>query len=282
MNRPFPAIVDRGRKTTPFEDSYHQVLTAPWWRFFLGVVGVFLAANAAFALFYLAAPGSVQGARDGSFEDAFFFSVQTMATIGYGTMAPATLYAHVLVTIEALTGVLGMALVTGLTFAKFSRPTARVLFSRWIVVGKRDGRDVMMFRMGNWRRNMILEANLRVILLVEEVTAEGHTMRRPLDLALVTKNTAMFSMTWTAMHVIDETSPFHGAGALEKLRAQKGEIFLVLNGLDETFAQPVYARQNFQLEDIVWGAHFADVLTVEPDGTRVIDYGRFHDVVKTS
>ena len=280
--RDFPPVVPKGRKESPFDDVYHSILTARWWAFALGVAGTFVVANALFAVGYLLEPGSVTGARAGSFEDSFFFSVQTMATIGYGTMAPASFYAHVLVTIEALVGMLGMALVTGLTFAKFSRPTARVLFARKVVIGPRDGVTYLMFRMGNWRRNLILEANLRIYILLEEISKEGHAMRRPYDLKLVRSNTAMFSMTWTAMHVIDETSPFHGEDALEKLRTKKAEIFLVLNGIDETFAQPVYARHNYRLDDIEFGAQFADVLSVEPDGTRVIDYARFHEVVRVS
>lgn len=270
-----------GRKVAPFEDMYHTILTSSWWTFFLVVAGAFLSANSIFAALYLCQPGSITNVRPGSFEDAFFFSVQTMATIGYGGMAPATFFAHMMVTIEAIVAMLGIALITGVTFSKFSRPTAKVLFADRIVIGPRNGVPHLMFRMANWRRNTILEAQLRVVLLVEEISEEGHTMRRPQELSLVRSTQPLFSLTWTAMHKIDESSPFHGAEAFEKLRRRKAEIFLSLMGTDETFSQTVHARHNYKLADIVIGAHFADVLTMLEDGTRIIDYRSFHDIVPT-
>jgi inward rectifier potassium channel len=270
-----------GRKVAPFEDMYHTILTSSWWTFFLVVAGAFLSANSIFAALYLCQPGSITNVRPGSFEDAFFFSVQTMATIGYGGMAPATFFAHVMVTIEAIVAMLGIALITGVTFSKFSRPTAKVLFADKIVIGPRNGVPHLMFRMANWRRNTILEAQLRVVLLVEEISEEGHAMRRPQELSLVRSTQPLFSLTWTAMHKIDESSPFHGSDALESLRRRKAEIFLSLMGTDETFSQTVHARHNYKLGDIVIGAHFADVLTMLDDGTRIIDYRSFHEIVPT-
>src|SRR5262249_27446636 len=158
----------------------------------------FFATNTFFALLYMSAPGSVLNARDGSFEDAFFFSVQTLATIGYGVMSPGTRFGHIVVTLEALTGILGVALITGLTFAKFARPTARALFTEKAVFSRRNGVPHLMFRMANWRRNMVVEAQLRVILPAEEKTAEGETMRKVTELALVRDRTPMFSLTWNA------------------------------------------------------------------------------------
>jgi inward rectifier potassium channel len=268
-----------GRKASFAEDFYHTVLTRPWWQFFTMVACVFVMTNAVFALIYASRPGAIANARPGSLEDAFFFSVQTMATIGYGSMAPVSLFAHVMVTIEAIIAMLGGALVTGLTFAKFSRPTARVLFANNMVIGPRDGVPHLMFRMANWRHNTILEAQLRFILLVEERTREGQVWRRPVELPLVRDRTPLFGMTWTAMHCIDETSPFFGEGAMDRLRARKAEIFLSLLGMDETFAQQVHARHSYKLADIIPNAYFADVLSIEADGTRVIDYADFHEVV---
>jgi inward rectifier potassium channel len=255
------------------------VLTRSWWEFVALVGGSFVLANAFFGFLYSLQPGSIANARSGSFEDAFFFSVQTMATIGYGGMAPATLYGHLLVTCEAIVAMLGVAVVTGVTFAKFAKPTARVLFADKIVLGPRDGIPHLMFRMANWRRNTILEAQLHVILLLEEISQEGHVMRRPMDLPLVRDRNSLFVMTWTAMHRIDESSPFYGPDALEKLRKRKAEIFLSVMGVDETFAQTVHARRGYKLSDIVMNAHFADVLSIDEDGTRLIDYRSFHEVV---
>jgi inward rectifier potassium channel len=269
----------RGQHVSLFEDSYHKVLRMPWWQFFawasMGWVGV----NLLFALVYVASPGCVSGAQPGSLEDAFYFSVQTLATIGYGAMAPATRYGHVVVVAEALVGTLGVALVTGVTFAKFARPTARILFSASPVVQVRDGVPHMAFRLANWRGNMVVEGQLRVMVLRMQQTHEGDVIRVPVDLPLVRDRTAIFALSWTPMHRIDERSPFWGgAAALERLRAEKAEIFLSFTGLDETIGQAIHARHTYKLDQIVYNARFADVLTIEDDGTRTIDYGRFHDV----
>jgi inward rectifier potassium channel len=275
----FPTTQIVGRRWSPTEDLYHYILTQSWWKFFLLIAVAFLSTNGLFALAYWTQPGSIANARPGSFEDAFFFSVETMATIGYGEMSPATPLGHVLVTLEAVVAMLGVALTTGATFAKFSRPTARVLFADKVVVGPRDGVPHLMFRVANYRHNTILEAQLHVVLLVEEKTSEGQVMRRPLELPLVRDHNPMFSMTWTAMHRIDSESPFNGADALDRLGERKAEIFLTLMGFDETFAQTVHARRGYRLSDIVFDAYFADVLTVLDDGTRRIDYRFFHEVV---
>ncbi len=271
-----------GRSRSPVDDLYHTVLTLKWWQFFLGVGAAFVVANASFALAYALSPGSIANARSGSFEDAFFFSVQTMATIGYGQMAPAARFGQVLVTLEAVIGVLSFALITGVTFSRFARPTARVLFAERAVIGPRDGVPHLMFRMANYRHNTIIEAQLRVILLLEEITLEGQVMRRPYELPLVRERNSTFVLTWTAMHAVDEKSPFFGPDAFARLKRQKAEIFLSLSGTDETFAQTIYARRGYLLDDVVEDAYFADVLTVHADGTRVIDYARFHDVVSAA
>ncbi len=277
--RPNPPTRAIGLERQPFQDLYHSVLTSSWSAYFGGFALAFLVANAIFAALYTIVPGCIANAEPGSFYDAFFFSVQTMATIGYGAMSPATPYGHIVVTLEALVGMLGVAIVTGLTFAKFSRPTSRVIFSEKIVLAPRNGVMHLMFRMGNARRNMVLEAHLRVILLVEDISDEGLVMRVPLDLSLVRDRTPMFALSWTAMHKIDATSPFFGDDAMAKLRAKKAEIYLSLMGFDETFAQSIHARFRYRLEDIVRAARFVDVLTIAEDGMRTLDYRKFHDVV---
>ena len=268
-----------GLARAPFEDIYHQILVRPAWQFVLFTACAFLGLNMLFALLYFVAPGSVTNARPGSYEDCFYFSVQTLATIGYGGMTPATRWAHAVVTAEAFCGILSVALITGITFAKFARPTSRVIFSAKVPLTPRHGIPHLMFRMANRRQNLVVEATLRVMVLVRESTPEGETVRRPVDLKLVRSGTALFTLSWTAMHLIDETSPFHGEGALERLRAQEAEIYLSFSGLDETFAQTIHARWRYQLDDIVPNVRFADILEVQPDGTRIIDYRNFDDVV---
>ena len=274
-----PKIRVVGQKRAFQGDLYHTVLGRGWFTLTTIVFGAFLASNALFSLAYLLVPGSIAHARPGLFMDAFFFSVETIATIGYGEMAPASTYAHVLVTIEAFAGVVGFALVAGITFAKFSRPTAKVLFGNQAVIALRDGVPHLMFRMANWRHNEIVQAQLVAVLMVSETTAEGEFMRRLIDLPLARDHTPLFTLTWTAMHRIDQESPFFGPRAIDQLRARQAEIFLSLHGIDERLAQSIHARYSYKMSDIVIGSRFADVLTIMPTGLRIVDYRNFHTLV---
>jgi inward rectifier potassium channel len=278
----------RGQHVPLFDDVYHRVLKMRWRTFFLFVGATWLGVNLLFALLYRADPGCIAGARGDSLEDAFYFSVQTLATIGYGAMAPATRYGHVVVVVEALVGTLGVAMVTGATFAKFARPTARVLFAEKAVVQLRDGAPHLVFRMANWRGNMVVEGQLSVFVLLLQKTKEGDSIRVPVELRLVRPRSALFALSWTPMHHIDQASPFWpkgGPGApggwaatMEELKAQQAQIFLSFSGIDETFGSTIQARHVYSLDDIVHNARFVDVLTIQPDGTRVVDYSLFHDV----
>jgi len=273
------AVRTHGQDVPLFEDVYHRVLAMPWWRFFAYVGATWVGVNLVFALLYAAVPGCVSGAAPGNLEDAFYFSVQTFATIGYGAMAPATRFGHVVVVCEALVGTLGIALVTGVTFAKFARPTARVLFASKAVVHIRDGVPHLVFRLANWRGNMVVEGQLHVSLLKRVTTREGDVIRIPVELPLVRDRTAMFALTWVPMHRIDEKSPLWGGlEARDRLLAEGAEIFLSFSGMDETLGQSIQARYRYRLDDIAYNARFADVLTIEPDGTRIIDYAHFHDI----
>src|SRR5436309_14129662 len=261
-----------------FDDLYHHLLSAPWPRLLATIAGLYLAANALFALAYLARPGSIGNARPGSLVDAFFFSVQTMATIGDGKLVPRMVFANVLVPVEALVGLLGVAMVTGLMFAKFSRPTARVLFSRHAVVAPHDGVPCFMFRMANERGNNIVHAEVQVVLAREETTLEGDRMRRFHDLVLRRPRSTLFAFSWTAIPPITEASPLYGTTPAALLPAE-AEIVVSLTGYDENLAQTIHARHRYQPGDVVWGARFVDILAREPGGVWRIDYARFHDVV---
>ena len=250
----------------------------PWWSFLLGGLLLYVVANAAFALLYLAQPGAIARARPGSFWDAFFFSVQTIATLGYGVMAPATFYANIIVTIETAAGLMFLALATGLVFARFSRPTARVLFSRVAVIGPYNGVPTLSFRLANQRGNQILEAEVAVVVLRDERTTEGVLIRRFYDLKLARTRTPVFALTFSVMHEIDRDSPLHGATAAS-LAATNTELIVTASGLDETIAQRVYARTSYLPHEILWGHRFVDVIGWTDDGCRVIDYRRFHDTV---
>ena len=266
----------KGARLRPLADLYHAWLKASWTASLGAILIAYLAANTLFgAVFWLV--GGIENARPGSFEDAFFFSVQTLATIGYGKMAPVSTAAHLLVTVEALTGILATAMMTGLLFAKFARPTARVLFSNVAVVSPYQGVPSLQFRLANERGNRIVEATLRVAVLRTEVTAEGVKLRRILDLTMMRERTAIFALTWTAIHAIDAQSPLSGLTARD-LEEQGIELVATVTGLDETFAQTIHARHLYRWDDLRYGARFVDIISELPDGRREIDYLRFHDI----
>jgi len=269
-------IADRGDRALDF---YHHLLTVSPWTLFLILVVAYVAFNLVFAALYALQPGGVANAAPGSFMDAFFFSVQTMATIGYGDMHPATVYANLLVTAEVLLGMTGLALATGLVFARFSRPTARVMFSSVAVVTDHDGVPSLMFRAANQRRNQILEAQVSVMLLRDEINAEGVEMRRFHDMAVARPRTPMFALTWTVIHPIDPSSPLCGESRESLLRTH-AQIIVSISGLDETFSQTIHARHTYEAADIRWNHRLADILTLAEDGHRQIDYRRFHDTVE--
>ncbi len=261
-----------------FGDLYHFMLRISWCSFLFGGVALYLAANAGFALFYLLQPGAIANARPGSFADAFFFSVQTIATIGYGQLVPATLYANLIVTVETATGLMFLALATGLVFARFSRPTARLLFSRVAVIGPHNGKPTLSLRLANQRRNQILQAEVAATLVRDERTEEGVLIRRFYDLTLARYRSPIFALTFTVMHEIDKDSPLYGASAAT-LTAQNVELVVTATGIDETIAQRVHARTSYLPDEILWGRRFVDVIGWTDDGRRVIDYRRFHDTV---
>lgn len=275
-NRRFD-VVRKGVSHSNWRDPYHLILTLDWPKFIALTVVSYVATNAVFALLYLAQGDSIKNARPGSFLDAFFFSVQTMATIGYGAMYPQTDYANLLVSIEALVGLLGVAMATGLMFARFSRPTAKVLFSRVAVITPNNGVPTLMLRVANERRNQILEAQIGLSLLRNEVTMEGHAFRRFYDLKLVRNQTRIFALSWMVMHVIDEDSPLYGQTP-EALEEVETDIVVTLTGIDETVSQTVHARHYYVTEEILWNMRFVDIFSRKPDGRRLLDLTRFHEV----
>lgn len=270
-------IVVLGQDQPGMTDLYHRVLTMPVGVLLALLAGAYLAINVIFGVLYMAAPGAITNARPGSFLDAFFFSVQTLSTVGFGDKAPHGLYADSMVTVEAFVGLINIAVTTGLVFARVSKPTARVLFSEVATVTLFNGVPTLMFRAANKRGNQVLEAQVMVNVARQVTTAEGHAMRAFFDLPVVRARSPLFLLSWTVMHPLDEQSPLFGATA-ESLRAEGAEIIVVLSGVDETFAQRIHARHAYSADQILWGKQFVDILSVTPDGQRAIDYRRFHDV----
>lgn len=273
-------VIRVGHRLALHRDLYHWFLTLPLPAVAAVCACFYVVLNLFFALLYTVDPGAIANARPGNLGDAFFFSVQTLATIGYGNMYPETGYANALVTIETVTGLMYFALITGLLFARFSRPSARVLFSSIAVVGLYEGVPTLMFRMANERRNQILQAEVQVTLLRAERSPEGVPMWRQRDLKLVRAQSSFFSLSWTIFHPIDKDSPLWEETS-ESLIAGDSEIVVLLAGVDEVLSQTVYARHAYEAADIKWGYRFADVLVADGTGSDervIVNYTRFDEI----
>ncbi len=257
------------------KDIYYYLMLASWPKLFMIFFVFYLLSNLFFAGLYVIVPGSIQNNLDGSFLKAFFFSVQTMSTIGYGALSPAGVFGNIIVTIEAAFGLIGMAAATGLIFAKISRPHAKVLFSNNIVDSIFNGERCLSFRIGNARSNDISEARLSVTALMDEWSSEGHHMRRIVDLKLKRNISPFFRLSWSVFHPIDEDSPLKGDVLEgENLRA----IIVTMTGHDETYSNTVYSRHNYLPKDIVKDRYFEDIMSNTSEGKLVINFDKFHEL----
>jgi inward rectifier potassium channel len=270
-------VLDHGHHARGIFDLYHFILTLSWPRFFGLLVLLFFGLNLGFGLAYWLVPGSVANARPGEFLDYFFFSIETLATVGYGAMAPANLGGHIIASTEIMLGMGGVALTTGLIFVRFAKPKARILFSRRAVIRQFNGQRVLMLRIANERYNRIVDASAKMSVVRAERNAEGDTYLRIYDLGLLRERTQVFSLTWTLIHEINEASPLHGVDAAQLAGAQT-RVMVSVNGHDETVAASVYAVYSYEAQDLVFDGRFVDVLRQMPDGSRVVDLTRFHDI----
>jgi inward rectifier potassium channel len=263
---------------SPFRDVYHLLLRLPWWADIAALSTVFIAANFLFAVAYQLVDGI---ANASSFSDRFFFSVQTMGTIGYGAMYPVSRGAHIIVTLEALTQIFLLAVTTGLVFAKFSVPRARVQFAEHPVIAPFDGEPTLMFRIGNQRDSRLLEAVIRVVLIRTEKSAEGVVIYRMRDLTLERDRSPALSRSWTIMHRLTQASPLHGASP-ESLARDEVELIVTLVGTDEISAQALHAQMRFTHEQVKFGMRHADMLSELPNGRLQLDMAKFHALVPTN
>ncbi len=263
----------RGLAFWQYFSPYHFMLTINWWQFFGITAAFYLLANTLFAWSYLACgPNSLgtvyAGLEHHTFLRAFFFSVQTLSTIGYGQVFPVGLGANALVTLEALAGLIGFAIVTGLLFARFSRPSAKLLFSSHAIVAPYRGIIAFEFRVANARRNEVIEVSAKVMLTKFEMV-DGVRTRRYYLLPLERNSVAFLPLTWTVVHPIDENSPMHGE-TLESLRKDQAEFIVLLSGFDETVAATVNQRTSFTPDEVLWGARFANAfLLAQTTGSKV-------------
>jgi inward rectifier potassium channel len=254
-------------------DLYHFLMIADWWQFvgvlFLGFIGT----NALFGFGYWLMMDQLDNVR--SYPDAFFFSVQTIASIGYGHAVPIGLGANLLVTLEAFFGLLSVSVGAGLMFARVTRPNAGVMFSDRCVVARHDGKLMLMFRLANQRKAHIVEAHVSVVLSYDDVTSEGESLRRLVDLDLRRDTSPSFVLSWTVRHVIDEKSPLFGK-TKDDLVAARAEILVVFSGFHESFNQTVHARHAYGADEIHWNHKLADIFTRLDDGRPALNFQRFH------
>ena len=269
-------IVAEGQHLNFWADISHRCMTASWPSFIGGAALVFVVFNAIFAGFYWIADQPISNVPDGAYIDYLYFSIETLSTAGYGDMHPQTHYGHFIAATELFTGIFSMSLMTGLIFARFSRPNARLLFANSAVISNHEGAPTLMVRFANERHNVISNATAKLWILKNVVTAEGHPTRRFDELRLLKNESPAFALSWTLYHVIDEQSPLCGLKA-EDLEASDISLVVVVTGYDVVAAQIVHARKTYDYQDIMFGRRYFDVVHPSDEGRVRIDYGRFHD-----
>jgi inward rectifier potassium channel len=266
-----------GIKKSLFQDLYYRIVKMSWSRFiFLAAFG-YIVLNLIFATFYYFSPAEILNVRHDSLWDSFIFSFQTSSTVGYGHFLPKSDTAHAIVIVDTMVGIFYVALVTGLAFSKFSLPSAKILFSDKILYTQFDGRPCLIFRMGNHRDSQIVEAKLNVAILLPYKSLEGLEMRRSYPLKLLSQGNPIFSLTWTAIHPIDEQSPLFGL-TLAELKKRQAIVFVSLTGLDAVLSQTVYGHYRYPIESFREGSRFVDILQQDGDNSYSVDFEKFHDI----
>ena len=278
-------VVRRGAQesfgSTLLNDLYHFLRTASWLYVFALMAAAFLIINVVFAAILYFTHAEILNAHPGSFMDRFWFSVQTVATIGYGYLAPMDTVSNVIVTIESFVGIIFTAMITGICFSKFSTANARILFSRAIAISDHEGRPALMFRMANERSTAIVEATVKVSMIRDELLPSGERLRRFYDMSLRRNQSPTFALSWTVYHSIDATSPLWTLTPEELAAANTGFI-VTFTGIDDSLAATVHTRHTYTFEDMHWNSRLVDIVSNEigDDGVpvRIINYTKFHDV----
>ncbi|MEO6776365.1 MAG: ion channel [Kofleriaceae bacterium] len=266
-----------GAQRTRLRDAYHSFLRIRWLASLALIALGFFLVNVMFALLYFIV-GGVDGVAATSFFDALMFSVETLGTIGYGVMHPVSHAASVVVIVESIAGIMCVALITGLVFAKFARPTARIAFTKHCVICQHEGKPTLMFRCGNERSNVIVEARIHVVATIVTATDPSRPFYKLHDLELVRDRIGGLRRGWSVMHVIDETSPLYQLDAAGAAKAEV-EIEIAIMGFDDVTLQTVHAMHQYSDKDLLFGHRFADTLTIVGNGDMLLDATKFHDTV---
>ncbi len=254
-------------------DRYHLAVAAPWSVFIFAAFVFVMALNAVFALLYALRPGAVHNLATGDVLHAFFFSLETLSTVGYGEMAPASLYGHIVVSIEILFGMTFVAIFTGILFVRFSRPQAKILVPDSIVVTPHNGALTLMLRIANGRLTMLTHASAKLTMMANATTLEGRPFRHVHELALVREEMPIFPLTWTLMHVINEASPLHGLG-LAELEVRQARIFLAIVARDAAIGAQVQDVFGFDPQQIKFGMRYGDAVVASEAGGIIADISK--------
>jgi inward rectifier potassium channel len=271
-------IVAEGQRLSFWADISHRCMTASWPSFIAGAALVFVAFNAIFAAFYWIADQPISNVPGGAYIDYLYFSIETLSTAGYGDMHPQTHYGHFVSAVELFTGIFSMSLMTGLVFARFSRPNARLLFADHPVISSHERKPTLMIRFVNERHNVIGNAAAKLWLMRNEVSFEGEQFRRFYELALVRNEHPALALSWTLYHILDEQSPLYGLNA-DDYAAADVSLVVVVSGYDVVAAQTVHARKSYDYPAIRFGHRYADILDRTEDGRLRIDYSKFHETL---
>jgi len=256
-----------------WRDPYHIAVTLSWPAFIVGAFTVLITINAVFAVLYALRPGAVENLNAGDVLRAFFFSLETLATVGYGEMAPNSIYGHSVAAAEIVLGMSFTAIFTGLLFVRFSKPKAMILFADKAVVAHYNGKPTLMVRIANGRLTMLTHATARVTLIVIEITSEGQTFRRVLDLRLVRDDLPIFPLTWTLMHVIDESSPLWGLTPAD-LAKREVRLFVSIEARDDALGAQVQDLGFFTHQQIIFDKRYSEAVSVDEAGRTVADLSR--------
>lgn len=284
-NRPRPPVSTHSGRTEflkinaalgGWRDTYHWVLCLSWPRFVAFLLAVYFATNLVFATAYAVGGPCIGEMTPGSFPEALFFSIETLATVGYGHMYPANVYGHVVVTTEIIVGMFWVAVITGLIFVRFARPTARIVFSNCLVIAPFDGRLSVMYRVANLRHTTMAEAEFRLLYSRDERVAEGDDIRRFYELKVYPERMISFPAALIIRHTIDEHSPLHGI-TLERLEKENAFFMASTLSLELVMAASVQSQQDYAWDEIRFGERFVDVYTELEDGRLTVDYGRLHE-----
>jgi len=269
-------LVKLNTKAFDLRDTYHLILTLSWPGFAGVVFGIYLLINVAFAALYMLNPHAIAEMAPGSFSDAFFFSVETLATVGYGHMYPETFYGHLIAMLEIMVGMFGLAVITGLIFVRFSRPTARLHFSNVAVIAPFDGVPTLMIRVANLRHQAMVEPEFRMIVNRDTITAEGDDVRRFRLLKLEFEHLIAFPAVLTVRHRIDEKSPLFGMTP-EDFQKQDVRIVASIVGVDTVIVAPVQSLRDYNYDQIEWNRRFVEIYAENEEGDWTVDYARIDE-----